>query len=201
MFADAQKLHEDNPEFYAPDLSVVELMILRGDLIKVCEQNDDDGEDGERYWVKVESIDWPTIQGTVANDLVIWDREHGSKITVEARNIYDFEMQDRFVGTQTDRNLPSVGKAEVHSDDSGAAQPLDPRYDLRNHSPDGFAWGYGGSGPAQLALAILAHVTDDETAQKHYQAYKFSVIGRLKGNWQITAQEVKDWLKAKEAAA
>jgi len=25
---------------------------------------------------------------------------------------------------------------------------------VRNHSPDGFAWGYGGSGPAQLALAI-----------------------------------------------
>jgi len=24
-----------------------------------------------------------------------------------------------------------------------------------NHSPDGFAWGYGGSGPAQLALAVL----------------------------------------------
>lgn len=24
-----------------------------------------------------------------------------------------------------------------------------------NHSPSGFSWGYGGSGPAQLALAIL----------------------------------------------
>lgn len=24
-----------------------------------------------------------------------------------------------------------------------------------NHSPDGFNWGYGGSGPAQLALALL----------------------------------------------
>ena len=24
-----------------------------------------------------------------------------------------------------------------------------------NHSPDGFNWGYGGSGPAQLALAIM----------------------------------------------
>ncbi len=24
-----------------------------------------------------------------------------------------------------------------------------------NHSPDGFNWGYAGSGPAQLALAIL----------------------------------------------
>ena len=27
---------------------------------------------------------------------------------------------------------------------------------LYNHSPDGFEWGYHGSGPAQLALAILA---------------------------------------------
>jgi hypothetical protein len=34
---------------------------------------------------------------------------------------------------------------------------LDPKpsQKLRNHSPDGFAWGYPGSGPAQLALAIL----------------------------------------------
>ena len=32
---------------------------------------------------------------------------------------------------------------------------LDPRFDLRNHSPDGFEWGYYGSGPAQLALALL----------------------------------------------
>ena len=30
---------------------------------------------------------------------------------------------------------------------------LDPRFDLWNHSPTGFEWGYGGSGPAQLALA------------------------------------------------
>ena len=30
-------------------------------------------------------------------------------------------------------------------------RPLDPRLDLRRHSPDGFEWGYAGSGPAQLA--------------------------------------------------
>ena len=35
-------------------------------------------------------------------------------------------------------------------------EPLDPRLDLANHSPTGFEWGYGGSGPAQLALALLA---------------------------------------------
>jgi hypothetical protein len=34
-------------------------------------------------------------------------------------------------------------------------KPLNPRLDLFNHSPTGFEWGYSGSGPAQLALAIL----------------------------------------------
>ena len=32
----------------------------------------------------------------------------------------------------------------------------------RIHSPDGFAWGYGGSGPSQLALAILDSMTGDK---------------------------------------
>ena len=42
---------------------------------------------------------------------------------------------------------------------------LNPRLDLWNHSPTGFEWGYGGSGPAQLALAILAdHLGNDEQA-------------------------------------
>lgn len=36
----------------------------------------------------------------------------------------------------------------------GLELPL--RLDLANHSPCGFEWGYSGSGPAQLALAILA---------------------------------------------
>ena len=36
--------------------------------------------------------------------------------------------------------------------ESGIEEPLDPRFDLRRHSPDGFNWGYCGSGPAQLAV-------------------------------------------------
>lgn len=35
--------------------------------------------------------------------------------------------------------------------------PLPERHDLRNHSPEGFEWSYAGSGPSQLALAVLAH--------------------------------------------
>ena len=68
---------------------------------------------------------------------------------------------------------------------------LDPRLDLRNHSPTGFEWGYGGSGPAQLSLALLADATgDDEFAMKHYQAFKAKFVQRLKGDWTFTSNEI-----------
>lgn len=41
-------------------------------------------------------------------------------------------------------------------------EPLDCRFDLLSASPSGFEWGYGGSGPAQLSIAMLAHAYDDE---------------------------------------
>ena len=45
-----------------------------------------------------------------------------------------------------------------------------------NHSPDGFNWGYGGSGPAQLALAILLEFNDNQTAIAHYQQFKWEYV-------------------------
>ncbi|GAD53945.1 hypothetical protein MBEHAL_2705 [Halarchaeum acidiphilum MH1-52-1] len=45
------------------------------------------------------------------------------------------------------------------------------------HSPSGFAVGYRGSGPAQLALAVLLNDTDNATlARQHYQTFKDEVI-------------------------
>ena len=74
--------------------------------------------------------------------------------------------------------------------------PLAPRNDLWNHSPDGFAWGYGGSGPAQLALAILADCLDDKTALEWYQPFKWRVIAKLPRTepWTLTLQDVADSL-------
>lgn len=58
--------------------------------------------------------------------------------------------------------------------------PLDPRLDLRSHAPAGFSWGYSGSGPAQAALALLAHhLGDDERAMQLYQRFKEAVLSRL----------------------
>ncbi len=56
---------------------------------------------------------------------------------------------------------------------------LPPRNDLRNHSLDGFSCGYNGSGPSQLALAILAYEYSDVDALKYYQQFRSVVIAGL----------------------
>lgn len=96
-------------------------------------------------------------------------------------------------------------------------KPLPPRLDLRNHSPTGFEWGYSGSGPAQLALAILAHhfreqgryrvpegeedVTaaaaaafhpkiGDERALRIYQHFKARVVAGFGDEWTLTTEQI-----------
>jgi len=78
--------------------------------------------------------------------------------------------------------------------------PLDPApsLKLRNHSPTGFAWGYAGSGPAQLSLAILLdYLPSEATALELYQLFKWAVIARLKGDapWVLTAEQIQHVLQ------
>ena len=75
--------------------------------------------------------------------------------------------------------------------------PLSPRWSLsiRNHSPTGFEWGYQGSGPAQLALAILLEVTDVKEAQRAYQDFKRTVVAAWQEDrWAATTEAIHDWL-------
>lgn len=75
---------------------------------------------------------------------------------------------------------------------------LNPRNDLWNHSPTGFEWGYGGSGPAQLALAILAdHCDDDEMAFNFHHRFKWTVIAGLpRRRWVLTTPEIDQALQS-----
>ncbi len=81
--------------------------------------------------------------------------------------------------------------------DGDSCRGLDPRFDLRNHSPTGFEWGYNGSGPAQLALALAADVLgDDEAAFDVYQRLKFRVVGRLADDdWTLTEAELAEAIR------
>jgi len=71
-----------------------------------------------------------------------------------------------------------------------------PSQKLYNHSPDGFAWGYGGSGPAQLALALLFDVLGvSEEALKYYQAFKREVVSHWdKDSFSITNVDIVEWV-------
>jgi len=98
-------------------------------------------------------------------------------------------------------------------------RPLDPRNKVRNHSPDGFEWGYAGSGPAQLALAILcAHYAVPPSAREPgmlevgspgfndtpigkalyaYQRFKALCVQHLpRDGWELHGGHVKAFLKA-----
>jgi hypothetical protein len=78
-----------------------------------------------------------------------------------------------------------------------SVRPLDPRYDVRNHSPDGFNWGYAGSGPAQLALAILLDSIpeDQDLAVGAYQRFGLHWIAALRDDrWTISRDQVLAWL-------
>ena len=50
---------------------------------------------------------------------------------------------------------PQGGNTVVAIHNDGLERILPSCTKIMNHSPNGFSWGYSGSGPAQLALAIL----------------------------------------------
>lgn len=73
-----------------------------------------------------------------------------------------------------------------------------PSLTVRRHSPDGFSWGYAGSGPAQLALALLLEEAPQQRiAERLYQTFKRDVVSRwpIDGDWRITSGEIQAWLR------
>jgi hypothetical protein len=79
-----------------------------------------------------------------------------------------------------------------------------PSQQLINHSPDGFDWGYGGAGPAQLALAIALTFCRPSTAVRLYQEFKWQVVSRLPAEgFALDSDVVQSWflLKALQLAA
>lgn len=78
-----------------------------------------------------------------------------------------------------------------------------------NHSPTGFEWGYYGSGPSQLAYAILRSYLElvDELdvptaisqAKRHYMRFKQAYVGKWGKEWEISGEEIGVWLGGERA--
>jgi hypothetical protein len=74
-------------------------------------------------------------------------------------------------------------------------------------SPNGFSWGYGGSGPSALALSILYRIyRHEDTLFAYHNDFKFQVLNKLdtfqgtQGDqgvglrWRLTTGQVHTWL-------
>jgi hypothetical protein len=99
-----------------------------------------------------------------------------------------------------------IGYCGLHDEDGvrwvgwyayGRWHNLPMRLTLRNHSPDGYGWGDGGSGPAQLALALLCHATrNPELALELYQQFKRQIVARLhRRRWHLTQRFIFKWIR------
>ncbi len=74
--------------------------------------------------------------------------------------------------------------------------PLNPRRDLRDFHAESFEWGYTGSGPHQLAFAILAEHMGPEGALENYRRFTVDVIAEIEGEeWRLTTHEVANRLR------
>lgn len=63
------------------------------------------------------------------------------------------------------------------------------------HSPTGFEWGYGGSGPADLARSILWDYLGKQSAPQLYQEFKYAFVAIWGDKWQVTSAEIEAWIK------
>lgn len=104
-------------------------------------------------------------------------------------------MPKRYIAT---RNVEDDIFA-VTVEDGDNRYPLNPRNDFRDHSPTGISWGYGGSGPAQCALAILLDFLGDghrDTVERLYMEFKWAFIARfpMDAGWVLTGEDINAFL-------
>jgi hypothetical protein len=97
---------------------------------------------------------------------------------------------DLYVGIRLDNRIT------VRAD----AQEVTPQWSQQvwNHSPDGFNWGYGGSGPAQLALAILLYSgLPEEVAVALHQDFKWKFVANWADylNWFLRGSDLRHWIE------
>ena len=125
-------------------------------------------------------------------------------------------MKKIYRGTRTDTGV-TVTVTVIDARQQTRVRPL--RH-IPFHSPAGFSWGYAGSGPADLALAILVdHLrerppqrgwragaafsrwTAGSAAFRHHQHFKRDVAAQWGDVWELTDEEIDVWLSARTTTA
>lgn len=94
------------------------------------------------------------------------------------------------------RPIPLYAKDFVCSLDAGGNPVTNVPRRIVYHSPTGFSWGYGGSGPADLVLNILSlYVEEDEAYELHQEFKRFFIEPMPKEGGTIPRDAIVEWLK------
>jgi len=91
--------------------------------------------------------------------------------------------------------IPDFGDVVCSRDENGIHTNVPRR--ITHHSPDGFEWGYCGSGPSDFALNILSVYIGEKEAKSGglYQDFKFEFVAKLpKKGGTIRRDDVFKWL-------
>src|SRR5947207_11574264 len=113
-------------------------------------------------------------------------------------------MSKTYYGRRLEPDSGTSSEIVVIVQNNGKRRPL---HHWEKHSPNGFSWGYGGSGPADLALAILADAFRERPTRSAasafrkrdlrclqlYQDFKWQFVARWGDEWEITEREIEQW--------
>ncbi len=94
------------------------------------------------------------------------------------------------------RNYKDIDGQTIVVQDNGEEYSLD---HIERHSPDGFNWGFGGSGPADTALSILTDCLGMEEANQLYQMFKWEFVAGWGDKFSISETEIKNWARKERA--
>ena len=93
--------------------------------------------------------------------------------------------------------IPDFGDVVCSRDGEGPHTNVPHR--IVRHSPSGLLWGYGGSGPADLALNILSVYIGQRLAEGLYQDFKFEVVAKLPHEGgTIKREDILKWVEQKK---
>jgi len=80
---------------------------------------------------------------------------------------------------------------------SGQQTPLKGRWRHTGIASGEFNWGYGGSGPADLARSIIADALGiDDPNPTVYQEFKRSFVASWGDRWEISQDEIREWVRS-----
>ena len=92
--------------------------------------------------------------------------------------------------------IEDFGDVYFSRGDDGATTNVPHR--VKRHSPTGFEWGYGGSGPSEFALNILSCYIGQAEAEKYYMDFKRDFISGIQEySGVIKRDDVMRWLSGK----